>query len=293
MKVSIVIPVYNAEKYLDECINSALSQTYSDIEVIVVNDGSTDKSTSILNNYKNEITIINKKNGGTASALNAGIEKMNGEWFKWLSADDILKPNAVKILCDEVKNLGKESYLNIFYSNYDVIDEFGEKINIYNEPNYNNLESFQRNIILLDHFYGNGDTTLIHKSVFEKCGNFNETIRLKDDYEFWLRCCLIFGYKLHLIPQSLASYRVHKNQLTKTKFYDSLEQIEQIKDLILNKLSEKTKTKYLLELKKYQKQKPLDERARRLIRNLMFKTLPKKLSNIILKKYLTNKELNK
>ena len=62
MKVSIVIPVYNAEKFLDECINSALSQLYPNIEIIIVNDGSTDKSASILNNYKNDLIIINKKN---------------------------------------------------------------------------------------------------------------------------------------------------------------------------------------------------------------------------------------
>jgi glycosyltransferase involved in cell wall biosynthesis len=293
MKVSIVIPVYNAENYLDECIKSALSQSYSDVEIIAVNDGSTDNSQPILNNYKNEITIINKKNGGTASALNVGIKRMNGEWFKWLSADDILKPNSVKILCDEAEKLGNKSYSNIIYSNYDIIDESGKIIDSYNEPNHNDLESFQRNVILLDHFYGNGDTTLIHKSVFEKCGNFNEKIRFKDDYEFWLRCCMIFGLKLHLVAQNTASYRVHKNQLTKTKFHYSLEQIQQIKVLILNKLSDEIKSKYLLELKKYQKQKPFDVKARILIRNLMFKSLPKNLSNFILKKYLANKELKK
>ena len=78
MKVSIVIPVFNAEKYLKECIDSALNQTYKDIEIIAVDDGSTDSSPEILKKYENKITTISKKNGGTASALNAGIKVMSG-----------------------------------------------------------------------------------------------------------------------------------------------------------------------------------------------------------------------
>jgi hypothetical protein len=215
---------------------------------------------------------------------------MKSDWFKWLSADDLLKENAVEILYEETKNLGIKSKFNILYSDYDIINELGEKIDEYHEPNYNDLEPFQRNVILLDHFYGNGNTTLIHKSVFEKCGKFNENIKFKDDYEFWLRCCLIFGYKLHLVPHSLASYRIHKNQLTKKKFTDALEQIKDIKDLVLSNLPDDLRKKYLLELHNYQKKKPLNIKTRRMMRDFMFKTFPKKLSNKILEKYLNNKE---
>src|SRR6185437_2092788 len=98
MKVSIIIPVYNTEKYLDECIQSALNQTYHDIEIIAVNDGSKDNSLNILEQYSDKIKIISKSNGGTASALNVGIKNMNGQWFKWLSADDLLHPTAIEEL---------------------------------------------------------------------------------------------------------------------------------------------------------------------------------------------------
>jgi len=91
LKVSIIIPVYNTEKYLHECINSALNQTYPEIEIIAVNDGSTDSSLNILKEYDKKIIIVDKKNGGTSSALNAGIRKMTGEWFKWISSDDYLE----------------------------------------------------------------------------------------------------------------------------------------------------------------------------------------------------------
>ena len=124
MKVSIIIPVYNAEKYLKECIESALAQTYDDIEVIAIDDGSTDDSLKILNSYSDRIKIITKENGGTASALNVGINAMNGEWFKWLSADDVLYPNAIEELIKEIEQMKNKDKI-ILYSNYDIINSDG------------------------------------------------------------------------------------------------------------------------------------------------------------------------
>jgi teichuronic acid biosynthesis glycosyltransferase TuaG len=289
MKVSIVIPVYNAENYLDECIKSALSQTYTNVEIIAVNDGSTDKSSSILNNYKNEIIIINKKNGGTASALNAGIEKMNGDWFKWLSADDVLKNTAVEKLILEIKKLGNKSKQCIFYSNYDLINNHSNKIREFIEPNNNSLGSFQRNIILLDHFYGNGTTSMMHRSIFDTCGLFDEKLGYKDDYEFWLRCCLLFGYELYFVNDNLAKYRIHDLQLTRQRFDDALKKIDQIRSKIIKQLSPEIQKKYYISLKNYQKQKPLKIRLKHNIRNLMFSFLPKTITNRILEIYLNKK----
>lgn len=293
MKVSVVIPIYNAEKYLDECINSVLHQSYTDIEIIAVNDGSTDNSLQILNNYKNDIIIINKKNGGTASALNYGIKNMSGQWFKWLSADDILKNIAVEKLISEINDIGKDAENRIFYSNYDLIDENNFIIDRFEEPNYNLLDNFQRNVILLDHFYGNGTTSIMHKSIFEKCGFFDESLGYKDDYEFWLRCCIIFNFKLHLVPETLAQYRIHTEQLTKKRYDDALEKINQIKLKILNTLSPEVKSEYMLALKQYQKQKPFKTKLRKLSRDILFKTLPKKTSNKILGTYLNKKSYYK
>lgn len=289
MKVSIVIPVYNAEKYLDECIVSALNQSYPEIEIIAVNDGSTDDSSTILNKYKNDIIIINKKNGGTASALNAGISIMTGDWFKWLSADDVLKNTAVEKLVNEIKKYGDKSKKCIFYSNYDLIDRNSKKIREFNEPNNNNLESFQQNIILLDNFYGNGTTSIMHKSIFDKCDLFDEKLGYKDDYEFWLRCCLLFGYELHLVDENLAKYRIHESQLTKQRYDDALEKIDNIKSKIIKQLSPEMQKKYNHSLKNYQKQKPLKTKLKHNTRNVIFTIFPKKISNRILEFYLNKK----
>ena len=97
-KVSIIIPVYNGSLYMREAINSALSQTYRNIEVIVVNDGSNDegKTKDIALSYGGQIRYFEKENGGVSTALNLGIQNMSGEYFSWLSHDDKYLPDKVE-----------------------------------------------------------------------------------------------------------------------------------------------------------------------------------------------------
>ena len=116
-KISIVIPVYNGEKYMKEAIDSALDQTYKNTEIIVVNDGSTDKTEEIALSYGDKIRYFYKGNGGQSSALNFGIEKMTGELFSWLSHDDVYYPQKIE---KQIAFLNqKHSNCDIFvYSNY-------------------------------------------------------------------------------------------------------------------------------------------------------------------------------
>ena len=106
-KVSIVIPVYNGANFLREAIESALAQTYENIEVIVVNDGSTDSGTTeeIARSYGDRLRYYHKENGGVASALNFGIREMRGEYFSWLSHDDVYYPNKVETQIQYLKKL--------------------------------------------------------------------------------------------------------------------------------------------------------------------------------------------
>ena len=285
MKVSIVIPVYNAKNYLTECIDSALDQTYSDIEVIAVNDGSTDNSLDILKKYKDRIKIINKENGGTSSALNAGIKIMTGEWFKWLSADDVLNNNAIEIILKEAVKLKEDAKSCIFYSNFDYIDNDSNVIGEIIEPNYNNLKPFDKKIILLDQFYGNGSTTLIHKSIFDKCGLFYEKIKYQDDYEFWLRCCLLYDTQLYLIPRKLVKYRIHQSQLTETTSVEKqIEQNDKTRNFILEKLTPTEHKKYEIALKQYQRKLFLRS-PKKITKYLILKFLPKSVALKIIEKY--------
>ena len=290
MMVSIVIPVYNAEKYLRECIESCLRQTYKNMEKIGVDDGSTDNSGKILETYAGKIKIIKKENGGTPTALNAGIKAMTGEWFKWLSADDVLYENAVETLIGEAELLGERAKSCIFYSSYDIIDKDSAVVGEFIEADYNQLDRMARNAILLDHFVGNGNTSLIHRSVFDRFGLFDETIGYKEDYEFWLRCCVLNDCDLFLVPKKLAKYRVHVMQLTKKKVRQNLDQVNKIKKMTIEKLPEEKRKVYLAELAKYQRDRPIKIRIRRKIRDLMIRVLPKDASGKIIESYMGSKK---
>jgi len=286
MKVSIIIPVYNTEKYLQESIESALNQTYSNIEVIAVDDGSTDNSPAILKKYEGKIKIITKENGGVASALNAGIKEMTGEWFKWLSADDILYSHGVKELISEAEKLEDKKH-TILYGNFDYINPEGKIIQRGKEPNHNELSTFDVNVILLDHHIGNDDTSLIHKSTIDDFGMFNEKID-HEDYELRLRYCILHNCRLRYVPKTIAKYRIHRGQLTKEKVITEYEQTDKIRKSIFNELSPDERVKYQEALKKFRKSKPLNEKSRYFIKK-MLRIMPPTISNFIVSVYYKTK----
>ena len=241
-----MIPVYNAERYLDECVKSALDQTYSDTEVIAVDDGSTDTSVEILDGYADRIRVFRKENGGTASALNMGARKMSGDWFKWLSADDALKPHAVAALVGAARSLGWPDD-HIFYARHDYINERGGRIRrlVAIEPNYNRKSDFERNAILLRRFYGNGITSMFHRAVFERCGPFDEAVGYSEDYEFWLRCCMLHRCRLWLVPRNIARYRIHGSNLTSVHAGESKDKDDRIRSAILSQLPPGMRSRYV------------------------------------------------
>ena len=102
--ITILIPVYNGEKFVKDAIDSALAQTYDNFEILVVNDGSTDNTKEVLASYGDRIRVISKPNGGVSTALNTGIANMRGEWLSWLSHDDKYLPD--KLLA-QVKELNR------------------------------------------------------------------------------------------------------------------------------------------------------------------------------------------
>ena len=99
--VSVVIPVYNVEKYVEKCLDSVINQTYQNLEIIIVNDGSTDNSLSVCQKKKlsdSRIKLINKENGGLSSARNAGIECAQGEFICFIDSDDWIELDYIEVL---------------------------------------------------------------------------------------------------------------------------------------------------------------------------------------------------
>jgi len=283
MKVSIVIPVYNGEKYLKESIDSALSQSYSNIEVIAVNDGSTDSSLQILKDYGDQIKLISKENGGVSSAINAGVKQMTGEWLKIQGHDDVMYPDAIEILVSVGQEI-KDKKHSILYANFDFIDSQGKIFAHMEEPNYNHLDNFNFNVIMLDHHFGNTNTSLIHKSTLDEFGYFNEKVNF-EDYEFWLRNCLLHGCRLVLIQKTIGKYRIHSNQLTKTNMKWGKQYRDDLKKTILGQLSDSERKKYEIGLINYRKNKPIVAKAKFFFRYSLLPAFPLSFSNKIINAY--------
>ncbi|MGN1299253.1 MAG: glycosyltransferase family 2 protein [Candidatus Scatovivens sp.] len=139
VKFSIIVPVYNSEKYIQKCIDSILNQTYDNYEIIIINDGSTDNTLKIINsNYKNRsnIIIVNKENQGVSMARNLGIQYAKGEWITFLDADDWIDDNTLKIINQEIESNSEIELIqnNIYISNdyknsnkYKVLDNLIKK----------------------------------------------------------------------------------------------------------------------------------------------------------------------
>jgi len=233
-KVSIIIPVYNGSNYLKEAIDSALNQTYANVEVIVVNDGSNDngKTENIAKCYSDKIKYFYKENGGVASALNFGISVMEGEYFSWLSHDDIYKSFKIEKQLDYLNNLILKDV--ILYSNYEIIDE-NSKLIKKKVIKQGHPERIKVDLIL--DYPINGCTVLLPKKCFNKVGLFNEGLITTQDYDMWYR--LSRKYEYFYIPEVLVSSRIHPNQNTNLINDIHRQEVNDFYINTLNKITEK------------------------------------------------------
>jgi len=176
--VSVIIPVYNGQKYLEETIHSACSSDYKPFEVIVVNDGSTDNSLQVamklLGKYPN-LEIVDQENGGVASARNTGIKKASGKYILPLDGDDLIEPNYIS---EAVKILEVQPEVKVVYCKADKFNENGTKTW--------NLKPFSINALARDNMIF--VSALFRKKDWEKVGGFSEDMNLgREDWEFWIK----------------------------------------------------------------------------------------------------------
>ena len=229
-KVSIVIPAYNASNYLAEAIDSALAQSYKNIEIVVVNDGSKDDGATrkVAMSYGDKIRYFEKENGGSSSALNMGIKNMTGEWFSWLSHDDLYTPEKVEKQIEYLNSLDiEESELGeyILFSASDIIDSEGNTVRKNSEDDDKKiaelLQKTKSNAPLIAEptkYCFHGCSCLVHRDVFKKIGAFDEGLRLLNDLDMWFRI-YANGYKIRYIPMPLVKGRIHAKQVSKSIGY--------------------------------------------------------------------------
>lgn len=208
--VSIVIPVYNGADYLRDAIESALAQTYSPVEVIVVNDGSQDGGATerVAASFQGRIRYFAKENGHVASALNLGIREMRGVYFSWLSHDDLYLPDKLALQVPHAERLGRRS---IIYSDFRVLDvEKGTTADVVMKAV--DPDRFRWHITLDNSL--NGCTLLIPKACFDECGLFDESLRTTQDYDMWFRLAGKFPFTY--VPRTVMVSRQHPGQGTRT-----------------------------------------------------------------------------
>ena len=216
-KVSIVIPVYNGSNYMREAIDSALNQTYKNVEVIVVNDGSTDSGETerIALSYGERIKYIHKKNGGVSSALNEGIRQMTGEYFSWLSHDDVYLPTKIEKQINVLHTFEKNKAIGL--CGHAFINDHSEHLSKQSSKRF--TSSFNKSDVVLKELLINGAFSgcalLIPKKAFDECGFFHEGLRFSQDALMWMKI-FMKGYSLVYNDDKDVMSRIHGKQLTQT-----------------------------------------------------------------------------
>lgn len=223
-RVSVVIPVYNGANYLAEAIDSALEQTYENMEIIVVNDGSTDGggTEAVAKEYGNRIRYLCKENGGVSSALNEGVLAARGEFISWLSHDDAYPPNKVERQIEFLSELGDRAATTIPYGGVVYMDQHSKVLGEQRLPpvSPNRIyEALLCQAVLTSpvrrRVFGiNGCTTLVPKKAFSVAGLFDITLRTTQDYDMWFR--LNHHYDFVQMEGHLLRSRQHPEQGCRT-----------------------------------------------------------------------------
>jgi glycosyltransferase involved in cell wall biosynthesis len=198
--VSIVIAVYNQAAYLAEAVDSVLSQDYPNVELIVLDDGSTDGALDILKRYSGRFHFESHPNIGQAATLNKGWRMASGEILSYLAADDKLTPNAVSTAVDA---LAAHPGIVMVYGDFHLVDPTSRFMRTVRTAEYD-YRTLAIDLVCLP-----GPGVFFRRSAFEAVGPWNAGLRQIPDFEYWLRLGLQ-GPFLHL-PEVLASYRVHND----------------------------------------------------------------------------------
>lgn len=238
--VSIVIPAYKAANYLAEAIDSALAQTYKNIEIIVVNDGSPDDGATreVALSYGDKIKYYEKENGGCASALNYGISVMTGDYFSWLSHDDLYLPEKIESLLKMADKIGCNKDTTVLGCNDLIQSPSGQR----SKSLYDNTagllspeKAFGENLNVKTM---NGCGLLIPKKVLEDVGDFRTDYKHLLDRELWMRIS-VAGYNYAFIKDALVISRAHNQQITvkasNLLFDEETKMIDEYTDILRDK----------------------------------------------------------
>ena len=203
--ISIIVPVYNTEKYLDQCIQSVLVQTYTNWELLLINDGSTDLSGTICDQYATKdrrIRVFHKENGGVSSARNVGLDNARGKWIMFIDADDWVEPSMLK----ELRTVALDNNADYVYC--DLLFDYGKYQKYYSAPTYISEHS-----IMLKNFIKSTWTviwnSLVKAEIYSKQNlRFSQDYTYCEDFLFAVKT-MFYAHKIAYAPKAY----YHYNQL--------------------------------------------------------------------------------
>jgi glycosyltransferase involved in cell wall biosynthesis/exonuclease VII small subunit len=244
MKISVIIPAYNHEKYITEALNSVLNQSCRDFEIIIINDGSTDSTEQrILSVHDQRIQYVSQKNSGAHAALNRGISLAQGEYISILNSDDVYLPkrletclnylekninySVVMSTVEGIDNSGTPVKQNITPQVKSWIDWYEGALPFFNEDKFY-PSAFAKNILITT------SNLFVRRKVFQECGGF-KALRYTHDWDMLLR--ISRRYKIHLIKEDLLKYRMHSENTVQERDSD-LKVLFEVNWLIVENLKE-------------------------------------------------------
>ena len=233
MNISVVIPSYNRKEFLKRSIDSAINQTKKPFEIIVVDDGSTDGTETMIKSDYDFVKFIKQKNKGVSAARNIGIKVSIGEWICFLDSDDEWKKDKLE---KQINAMKSNPGYKFFHCN-EIWIKNGLRINQKKKHKKYGGDIFDK---CLDMCRISPSSVMIDKTVFDEVGNFNEDLVVCEDYELWLRIC--DKYRVFFIDEPLIiKYGGHQGQLSYS--IESIEnhRIKALEYLILENLNRKNK----------------------------------------------------
>lgn len=205
--VSVIIPAYNAERTILETIASVQQQTFSDFEIIVINDGSTDRTLELVQGIQDErVKIFSYENGGLPVARNRGISRAKGEFIAFIDADDIWTSDKLEL---QVALLQQHPEAGVAYSWSRFMNERGELSYVVDDRH---IEGNVYEKLLLNNFLNNGSSLLVRREAIESAGKFDPTLKSCEDWDFYLR--LAAKWSFVLVPKPQILYRQSSTAMT-------------------------------------------------------------------------------
>ncbi len=206
-RVSVVIPCYNQGQYIRSTLDSVLAQTYNDVEIIVVDDGSTDNTRDQLSSYMERIQYIRQPNKGLSGARNTGFQASSGEYVMFLDSDDRLRPDALALM---VASLERQADCGLVYCAWQQISSDGQRV--LGEVHPGQQGDILKKLLLREFFFF-ASAALLRRPALERVGLFDETLPWGEDADMWLRLARA-GYTFAYLDEPVLQYRVHTGSMT-------------------------------------------------------------------------------